>query len=328
MDEQRRKIIVNEINNWRKNQLLPEHYCIFLLNLYTEGELPPDPGKASPAKSGAALYRDGAQTARNRSSAAGRISAGVQGGYEPGIGTGAAGGGYGYQNGADTVAVSWKMILAWFAAASVIAVMILLAFHFNGFTTPMQIAILSIAILIFYILSVMARRRVTAVAHLTLGISFLLLIVAGVYFLGKWNLPFSATLLFLAVVCFLWLLNGLWFRYGYLLYCGLIGLGVIYGVVTVLLLGEAYSWWIVQLYWVPLALLMVGSGFLLHERQPLLSGALAICGLLYFFGAEISSLYIDALQHDVIQLLLFIKVLVSSAFFFVTRRYWFHWLGL
>lgn len=37
MDLQKRKIIVSEIEYWRKNQLLPEHYCIFLLNLYTEG---------------------------------------------------------------------------------------------------------------------------------------------------------------------------------------------------------------------------------------------------------------------------------------------------
>jgi hypothetical protein len=37
MDEQRRKIITNEINYWKKNRMLPEHYCDFLLNLYTEG---------------------------------------------------------------------------------------------------------------------------------------------------------------------------------------------------------------------------------------------------------------------------------------------------
>lgn len=38
MEDQRKKIIVKEIEHWRKNHLLPEHYCIFLLNLYTEGE--------------------------------------------------------------------------------------------------------------------------------------------------------------------------------------------------------------------------------------------------------------------------------------------------
>jgi hypothetical protein len=37
MDEQRRKIITSEINYWKQNRMLPEHYCDFLLNLYTEG---------------------------------------------------------------------------------------------------------------------------------------------------------------------------------------------------------------------------------------------------------------------------------------------------
>ncbi|MEH7443095.1 hypothetical protein V7201_12380 [Bacillus sp. JJ1122] len=37
MDDQRKKIIVNEINYWKQNRMLPEHYCDFLLNLYTEG---------------------------------------------------------------------------------------------------------------------------------------------------------------------------------------------------------------------------------------------------------------------------------------------------
>ncbi|GAM15203.1 hypothetical protein [Mesobacillus selenatarsenatis] len=37
MDDHRKKIITNEIKYWKQNRLLPEHYCDFLLNLYTEG---------------------------------------------------------------------------------------------------------------------------------------------------------------------------------------------------------------------------------------------------------------------------------------------------
>src|SRR5665647_123563 len=35
MDEKRRMLIL-EIERWRKSKLLPEHYCDFLLNLYLE----------------------------------------------------------------------------------------------------------------------------------------------------------------------------------------------------------------------------------------------------------------------------------------------------
>ena len=38
MTKQRKQIIINEITFWKKNKLLPEHYCDFLMTLYTEGE--------------------------------------------------------------------------------------------------------------------------------------------------------------------------------------------------------------------------------------------------------------------------------------------------
>jgi hypothetical protein len=37
MDENRKQIIIKEITHWKKSHLLPEHYCDFLLALYTEG---------------------------------------------------------------------------------------------------------------------------------------------------------------------------------------------------------------------------------------------------------------------------------------------------
>ena len=38
MANQRKQIIINEIAFWKQNKMLPEHYCDFLLTLYTEGE--------------------------------------------------------------------------------------------------------------------------------------------------------------------------------------------------------------------------------------------------------------------------------------------------
>ena len=37
MSNQRKQIILNEITFWKKNKLLPEQYCDFLMTLYTEG---------------------------------------------------------------------------------------------------------------------------------------------------------------------------------------------------------------------------------------------------------------------------------------------------
>ncbi|MEM5592255.1 hypothetical protein AAHH67_11950 [Niallia circulans] len=37
MQDQRKTIIVKEIAYWKENKMLPEHYCDYLLTLYTEG---------------------------------------------------------------------------------------------------------------------------------------------------------------------------------------------------------------------------------------------------------------------------------------------------
>lgn len=37
MPNPRKKIILNEILFWKQNKLLPDHYCDFLMTLYTEG---------------------------------------------------------------------------------------------------------------------------------------------------------------------------------------------------------------------------------------------------------------------------------------------------
>lgn len=38
MNAQRKRIIISEIHYWKKNRLLPEHYCDFLITLYAQGD--------------------------------------------------------------------------------------------------------------------------------------------------------------------------------------------------------------------------------------------------------------------------------------------------
>ena len=39
MNPQRKRMIISEIQYWKKNRLLPEHYCDFLITLYAQGEV-------------------------------------------------------------------------------------------------------------------------------------------------------------------------------------------------------------------------------------------------------------------------------------------------
>ncbi|MBW8348138.1 hypothetical protein K0H71_01615 [Bacillus sp. IITD106] len=38
MDDKRKNIILKEISFWKQNNMLPEHYCNYLMALYTEGQ--------------------------------------------------------------------------------------------------------------------------------------------------------------------------------------------------------------------------------------------------------------------------------------------------
>lgn len=55
--EDKKKILVREIEHWRRSRLLPEHYCDFLLNIYLEdGQEKPKTGSGILGKSGGFLH--------------------------------------------------------------------------------------------------------------------------------------------------------------------------------------------------------------------------------------------------------------------------------
>ncbi|QRG69584.1 hypothetical protein [Brevibacillus choshinensis] len=297
MEDQRKRTIIAEIENWRRNHLLPEHYCIFLLNLYTEG----DRTEAQPAAAKGERRRSDASSGKERGSA-------VPVSYPS--------------------PVTGKMVMAWLLGALVIAGLILLAFHFNRFQTPMQIAIFACFALVFYILGLVFRGSAPPLTHLFLGLSFVILIAGGVYCITKLGGSHPMILFYLGIICVLLCASAFVFGYSYLLYSGMLGLAVLYGVATIERVSSDYTWWRSELYWVPLACLLTGLGFLMNSGNPKWAGVFAFCGLAAFFGAEIQSLYIPLAKRDLIQLLLFIKVFLASAFFFFTRRYWYSWLRL
>lgn len=307
MDDQRKRIIIAELENWRRNHLLPEHYCIFLLNLYTEGDRPE--GSAPGKKTMGEVTGDS------------QVAAGGSGGAS-GMKTTAP-----YVSGNASV-ISGKMILSWLFGACLIAGLILLAFHFTRFTLPMQIAIFGFFSVICYLLAFLFRKSSPPITHLLLGISFVVLLLGGFYILYQTGAPLPMMLAYLTMVSLSLCASAFLFGFSYLLYCGLLALMLVYGVATVDRVGAGYSWWRAELYWVPIACLMIGLGFLVHQNNPKWAGVLSACGMVAFFGAEVQSLYIPSARQELIQLLLFIKVFLSSLFFFFTRGYWYQWLRL
>ncbi|WP_232695352.1 hypothetical protein [Brevibacillus daliensis] len=278
MDEKRKQIIVSEIEQWRKNNLLPEHYCIFLLNLYTEGEHAKkgkDQNKADPRKQGESNIK------------------------------------------------TFGMILL---TGIVMAFMVLLASHFNAFQLPMQIAIIALFWLFSYILTFIFRTRKLLLSHVFLLLSLLIPSIALLFFANQ-N-PENQDFIFLlgCLVGVFGVCNGWIFRSRYLMIISLVGIGILYGEAMLTRMGYLFSWANVQLYWVPLAILMTGLGFLFQERNQHVAFALATSGVLYFFGAEITALQFPLANVESIQIFLFAKVILVSILVFFTRSYWIVWL--
>lgn len=277
MDLQKRKIIVSEIEYWRKNQLLPEHYCIFLLNLYTEGT-------------------------HQESSAAGREMNTAKR-SEPGLARG-------------------KQLLLWLGGAVLLLLLTYLVTYFNGFPFPMQIAITTILVLVFYLLSILSRERQPLRSHLFFFLSSILLILGGMKLAERMQWGNAWAQLGMAAVCLFWILHGRLFRQRYLYVCGLLGGGILYALAVANHLAQSFDWWMLQLSWMPVSILMVMWGMIFAKRYPSFSFALSASGLVYGFGPEIMTFFLYADQAQTAYITLTVKLLAAALATFFTRSIW------
>ncbi|AIG25768.1 hypothetical protein EGH10_10070 [Brevibacillus laterosporus] len=310
MDDQRRKIIITEIENWRRNHLLPEHYCIFLLNLYTEGKHAPNQEEPITKKRFFLFPNRKARMDKlyNQQAFLQSARTPIQG------------------SGKEAQILSVKLMGGIFFIGLVIAVMLLLAFYFNAFSIPMQMSILVFSWILAYVLAFVFKRKIPLLSYFFLLVTILIAITSLYYFGEKWKISQVTYLWWLLLIAGYSFLHGLLFRYSLLILAGLIGIGILYGTAMLTRMGEFFSWTNIELYWVPLSFLMIGLGYLFHVRHQQLAYTLVVSGLLYFFGPEISSLWVPEASREIMQIILGSKVLLSGLLLTITRHYWLEWL--
>jgi len=313
LDDQRRKIIITEIENWRRNHLLPEHYCIFLLNLYTEGKHAQN--QEEPVTKKRLFFFPN----RKPSSRTDRLDKQQQV-FTHGVGPQIQG------SGKEAQILSVKLMGGIFLVGLVIAVMLLLAFYFNAFSIPMQMSILVLSWILAYVLAFVFKRKIPLLSYFFLLITTLIALASLYHFGEKWKISQVTYFWFLLLVATYSFLHGLLFRYSLFVFAGLIGIGILYGTAMLTRMGEFFSWMNIELYWVPLSFLMIGLGYLFHGRHQQLAYTLVASGLFYFFGPEISSLWVPEASREMMQIILLIKVLLSGLLLIITRRYWLEWL--
>lgn len=171
----RKKIIVSEIEYWRKSKLLPSQYCDFLLQVYTEG----------------AHEADKSLNVR-------------------------------------TIGSVLKITAFLLGTLLLISLVCVAALYFIGFSNQMQIFLLLISSLLFYLIGIFLYWRTVEQAHLLLSFSCLLLLLTFSYYTYLWEVIMNWYMVgLLNGICLFWLLTGYMFRIHYLKWVSLGGISII-----------------------------------------------------------------------------------------------------
>lgn len=217
--------------------------------------------------------------------------------------------------------------IRWFGFALLMVVLLYLAFHFTDFTLTMQMTLIGFLTLLFYIMGFM-KEKSSLSSHLFLGLASMLLALAGIYALGLSKYPHSATILYLGAACIIWYLTGILADKRYLSFCALLGLQGVYGWFAYYKLYNQFTWWQMEAFWIPIAMILIVLGLLWKRRQEKTSAILFFSGIVALFGAELESFFVPEAGNDVLLYFLYLKTFSASFFLLSLKNFWWGWFSL
>jgi hypothetical protein len=262
-NDNKKKIILNEIEYWKNSKLLPEHYCDFLSTLYRGSEVSDD------------------VVAKRKNSAF------------------------------KSVILSCMVILL---------VCSILVFYFIDFSNQMQMYIFAFFILLAYFVGINAHRKQAPYAHILFSGGCFLILVAVTRFLQLWGIDAGLTkALLLLASCFIWFLTGAYFRIFYLQFIGLFSLIMILGWSTLPYFKSNFSWLLLESVWLTMAAIIFLFSWVTRNRNSQISLTLFFNSVILLFVPIIQAMYIPIASLDIIQLLLFVKIIALSLILFFSR---------
>jgi hypothetical protein len=276
MDEDKRRIIVAEIMQWRRSKLLPEQYCNFLLNLY---KVDHDEDKVDTNKFKSILP----SKPRN-----------------------------------------WK---AWILSTVLIALLAFIIYSFVMNNLVMQVAVTLVFIVFCYVSGILYRHRMPLLSNGLSGIASFAMLIAGIFIMRDLDGTQSVHyIVYIAICALIWLFVGLVGRMRLLQACGLIALLITYSWMLNNPNGDM-NWLTLQLSFIPLALLLIWVGWLIHHRNKEIASVLLFVGIAACIAPELFGMFIPK-EPDlfVMQLSLISKLLIGSIIMIITRKKWMEWV--
>lgn len=217
--------------------------------------------------------------------------------------------------------------IKWLGVALLMVVLLYLAFHFTDFTLTMQMTLIGFLTLLFYIMGFM-KEKSSLSSHLFLGLASMLLALGGVYALGLYKYLHSTIVLYLGAACIIWYLTGILADKRYLSFCALLGVQGVYGWFAYHKSYDQFTWWQMEAFWIPIAMILIVLGLLWKRRQEKTSAILLFSGILALFGAELESFFIPAADKDMLLYLLYLKIFIASFLLLSLKNFWWGWFSV
>ncbi|WP_139994392.1 hypothetical protein [Paenibacillus paridis] len=277
MNQDRRQIIVKEIDHWRRSKLLPDQYCDFLLNLYAE--------------------QDAIPTTKEQHHTVGKAIAAVQ----------------------RATGMQWLLTFGTFTLISFVVL------YFNEFHPLLQMAVVSLAVVLFLRIGQRLRRRNEAAGLAITSTGMLLLLGGGLYMLNLHEIDHWGWKTGLVAFCSLfWVVYGITARISMLHLCGWLAAILVYAWLLSQFMIDP-KWYEVQLYWLPIACLFGWSSWFFNRWSKAVSAVLFVtCSLVWFMPELYSVMFVD--EAIWLQLQLIIKIAVGGGLLFSMRKKWMVWV--
>ncbi len=215
--------------------------------------------------------------------------------------------------------VSKKNIILLLALALILGSVFV--FYFIDFSRELQMALYLLLFSISYLTGFILYKKRQHYAHFIFSLSCVLLMFLVTQYISLWHIEDSMyRSLFLLLTCLIWLITGIVFNILYLQALALLSFIFILGWVTLPFFAHDFNWFYIEGLWFLAFLILFTVSYPLKKLSKKTSLNVFLHAHLLLIVPEIQSFYISAASLDMIQLMIFVKVIMISMLLFLNRN--------
>lgn len=228
-------------------------------------------------------------------------------------------------HGLSPAAIRKGSLRSWLSFFGTVGIICLIAFNFNSFPLPLQIAAVSFFVIVCYGFGIRLRNRLPVLSCICMGAASLLLLAGGVNLLGSAGAAETVLSAYVAACAVIWMVAGLSARLPLFHFAGWILLLVIYASMLNRYLLHP-DWIELEMAWIPGGILLIWVGWLLHRHHRSAASVLLAVGALIWFIPEVYGYVNSDFPKEALQLLWLGKWAAAAIILYMFRKKWTDWI--